>query len=170
MHTTPTPTSRSRTRTRTRRCSSNSAPHPHLRHSPSSLTRISRPSGRTTASVWRPSYASPSCTSYTSLSTHPTHAVAFPVSPHRSSSAPTPTPTPAPTYISTLSPPTPPGVPPMVRSVSSPRAPVRMSLAPGGNPRLAASSRGKRRSPVKGLFPFFLSSSHSASAASTPCP
>ncbi|KAJ7833771.1 hypothetical protein B0H14DRAFT_3871549 [Mycena olivaceomarginata] len=101
-------------------------------------------------------------------STHSTHAVAFPASPHRSSSAPTPTPTP--TYLSTLSPPTPPGVPPMVRSVSSPPALVRTSLAPGGKPRLAASSRGKRQSPVKGLFPFSLSSSHSASTASTPCP
>ncbi|KAJ7799378.1 hypothetical protein B0H14DRAFT_3787907 [Mycena olivaceomarginata] len=101
-------------------------------------------------------------------STYSTHAFAFPVSPHRSS-APRPRPTPAPTYISTLSPPTPPGVPPMVRSASSPPPPVRTSLVPRGKPRSSPSSRGKRRSPVKGLFPFSLSSSHSASAASTPC-
>ncbi|KAJ7667165.1 hypothetical protein B0H14DRAFT_3074178 [Mycena olivaceomarginata] len=60
-----------------------------------------------------PSYSSPT-------STHFTHAVAFPVSPHRYASAPTP----MPTYTSTLSPPTPPGMPPMVWSVSSLPAPV----------------------------------------------
>ncbi|KAJ7810082.1 hypothetical protein B0H14DRAFT_1490609 [Mycena olivaceomarginata] len=123
-------------------CRRSSNRPPPLRLSPFSPTRTSRPSGRTTPSVWRPSYASPSSTSYTSPSTHSTHTVAFPVSPHRSF-APRPRPTPAPTYVSTLSPPTPPGVPPMVRSVSSPPAPVRTSLAPGGKPRSSALSRGR---------------------------
>ncbi|KAJ7327458.1 hypothetical protein DFH08DRAFT_1084681 [Mycena albidolilacea] len=105
-----------------------------------------------------------------SLSTHSTHAVTFPVSPNRYAAAPTPTPT----YVSTLTPPTPRGTPMplgMTRSVSSSPAPVfvRTSPAPGGD---ARGSRGKRRSPVKGLFPFSLSSALSASATqtSTPCP
>ncbi|KAJ7730710.1 hypothetical protein B0H14DRAFT_3899264 [Mycena olivaceomarginata] len=65
-----------------------------------------------TICVWRPPYSSPT-------STHSTHAVAFPVSPHRYASATTP----APTYTSTLSPPTPPGMPPTVWSVLSLPAP-----------------------------------------------
>ncbi|KAJ7350947.1 hypothetical protein DFH08DRAFT_806919 [Mycena albidolilacea] len=36
--------------------------------------------------------------------------------------------------------------------------------------KLSASTRGKRWSPVKGLFPFSLSSASSASATQTPCP
>ncbi|KAJ7800570.1 hypothetical protein B0H14DRAFT_1688659 [Mycena olivaceomarginata] len=80
------------------------------------------------------------CVLFLPTSTHSTHAVAFPVSPHRSASAPTPTP--APTYISTLSLPTPPGMPPMVWSVSS----LRTSPTSGGKPR--SSAREKRRSPV----------------------
>ncbi|KAJ7829773.1 hypothetical protein B0H14DRAFT_3716919 [Mycena olivaceomarginata] len=117
-----------------------------------------------TICVRRPSYPSS-----TSPSIHPTHAVAFPVAPHRYAPAPTPTPT----YTSMLSPQMPPGMPPIVRSVSSPPAPVSVRTSPTarGKPR----SRGKRRSPLKGLFSFSLSlssaSSHSAaSITQTPSP
>ncbi|KAJ7327430.1 hypothetical protein DFH08DRAFT_1084672 [Mycena albidolilacea] len=58
--------------------------------------------------------------------------------------------------------------PPRLQSVSSPPAPVRTSPTAGGKPR--SSARGKWRSPVKGLFPFSLSSASSASATRTPCP
>ncbi|KAJ7692807.1 hypothetical protein B0H14DRAFT_3046243 [Mycena olivaceomarginata] len=79
--------------------------------------------------------------------------------------------TPTPPYVSTLSPPTPPGMPPMGGSMSFPRAPVRTSPTSGGNRK---STRGKRRSPMKGLFlfPFSLSSAPSASTTQTtmPCP
>ncbi|KAJ7721088.1 hypothetical protein B0H14DRAFT_587594 [Mycena olivaceomarginata] len=112
-----------------------------------------------TICVRRPSYSSPT-------SPHSTHAMAFPVSPHRYASAPTATQT----YTSTLPPPTPPGMPPMVWSASSLPAPVHTSPTSGGKPR--SSAREKGRSPVKGLFPFFLSSASSASApqTTTPCP
>ncbi|KAJ7673493.1 hypothetical protein B0H14DRAFT_3068656, partial [Mycena olivaceomarginata] len=87
---------------------------------------------------------------------------------HRRTDTP-PTPT-APTCTSTLSPPTPPGMPPMVWSVSSLPAPVRTSPTSGGKPR--SNTREKRRSLVKGLFPFSLSSASSASVpqTTTPCP
>ncbi|KAJ7824303.1 hypothetical protein B0H14DRAFT_1302228 [Mycena olivaceomarginata] len=99
---------------------------------------------------WRRSYtsSSSSSTSYTSPSTHSTHAVAFPVSPHRYTSAPTPTP--APTYTSTLTPATL-GMPPTTRSVSSPPAPVRTSTSPtyGGKPKSSEEEEAESR-----LFPF----------------
>ncbi|KAJ7798226.1 hypothetical protein B0H14DRAFT_38443 [Mycena olivaceomarginata] len=81
------------------------------------------------------------------------------VSPHQYASAPTPTPT----YSSTLS-------PPMLWSVLSLPAPVCTSPTSVGKP--VSSTREKRRSPVKGLFPFSLSSASSASAmqTTTPCP
>ncbi|KAJ7858470.1 hypothetical protein B0H14DRAFT_3864339 [Mycena olivaceomarginata] len=101
---------------------------------------------------WRPSYTSSFSTSYTSPSTHSTHAVASPVSPHRYTSAPTPTP--VPTYTSTLTPATPPGIPPTTRSVSSPPAPVRTStsLTSGGKPKFSAGEEAESR-----LFPFLCS-------------
>ncbi|KAJ7858513.1 hypothetical protein B0H14DRAFT_3447218 [Mycena olivaceomarginata] len=84
-----------------------------------------------TVCVRPPSYSSPT-------STHSTHAVAFPVSPHRYASAPTP----MPMHTSTLSPPTPPGMPPIVWSVSSLAAPVRTSPTSGGKPRSSAREKG----------------------------
>ncbi|KAJ7796452.1 hypothetical protein B0H14DRAFT_3551069 [Mycena olivaceomarginata] len=116
-----------------------------------------------TICVRQPSYSSPT-------PTHSTHAVAFPVSPHRYASASAPMPT-------STSPRRSPRrrrlgivMPPMVWSVSSLPAPVRTSPTSGGKPR--SSAREKRRSPVKVLFSFSLSSASSASAMqmTTPCP
>ncbi|KAJ7796425.1 hypothetical protein B0H14DRAFT_2915337 [Mycena olivaceomarginata] len=61
-------------------------------------------------------------------------------------------------------------MPPIVWSVLSLPAPVRTSPTSGGKPRF--STRKKRRSLVKGLFPFSLSSASSASVpqTTTPCP
>ncbi|KAJ7833805.1 hypothetical protein B0H14DRAFT_1164000 [Mycena olivaceomarginata] len=139
MRTTPTPTSRPRPRIRTLRQRSNNNPRPRgLRRSHQRAPRVLT---ICVATLVRLTFLY-----LLHLAFHTLHAR------RRLSRV---TPAPAPTYISTLSLPTPPGVPPMVRSVSSPPALVPTSLAPGGNPRLAASSRGKRRGPVKGLFSVF---------------
>ncbi|KAJ7721095.1 hypothetical protein B0H14DRAFT_2642525 [Mycena olivaceomarginata] len=110
-----------------------------------------------TVSVRQPQHPSPIYAS--------THSVMFLVSPHQYTSTPTPALTP--TYTSTLAPSTLPGIPPMVQSVSSLSTPVHTSPVPGGNAKPKSDARGKRRSLVKGLFPFSFSS---ASAASMPYP